>query len=394
MPDSTQQAQDNAAAATGAADAGLPANPFDDASWSSTPITPAATQDTATPPAADPPKQDNTPSDPPSDEADQVVDANQYLKEHLGFEDWETAKTQIKELRERKPEIEFANEQSKKLFEAIKANKKEELFSILDQELRLSKAESLDVTKATDAAEILKLNLKMKHKNLTPDEVDFMFSRTYSMPSKPVQSLDQTDEEYEDAVTAWENQVKSVEKSMIIEAKMAQPELAKYKSDIVLPDIPKEPVSKEPTPEELAQAAEYKTAFLSEIGKALSDLSSIDVQYKDEEVELPIKYEITQQERAKIKPILESLYSDFSYFAKRWSNPDGSMNGARIVRDLVLLESEGKVLQKLVNEAGTQRLIQLKKGQSNIHLGSTPPLPGLPAGKTPEEALMDQVWSN
>ena len=65
--------------------------------------------------------------------AEEVVDANEYLKTNLGYESWEAAKAEIEELRQlkanpTKAEIKYENEVSKKLAEAWMAGKTDEVY--------------------------------------------------------------------------------------------------------------------------------------------------------------------------------------------------------------------------------------------------------------------------
>lgn len=360
-------------------------DPFDEGNWGDTP---AALQE----PAIE--KQPEVKTEP-------IIEPNP-LKDNLGFDDWEAAKTEVETLRKLRDEaktpeeVKFANDESKRLFEAIKEGKEDDVFSILDKKRQLTRAEKMDLTKASDAAEILKLNLQYKHKDLTADEVDYLFKKQFSLPTKPSQKDDQTDEEYAADISNWNTQVAEAERGMIIEAKLAKPELAKYQSELVLPDIPREaPKQAEPTPEELAEIQERRAAFIQEVNEGLNNAKGFSTTYKDKEVEIPIAYEITSEDKAALKPIIEAISKDASSFFKRWNNADGTLNSTQMAEDLYLLENKGKIFQKFANEGGAQRLEHQDKIKRNIDLTTTPQQTFAPnAAATARDKLLEQAWSD
>lgn len=367
-------------------------NPFDENSWSEQPIVENKGNSENV-------SNGNVPRGNEDNKEEKIFDANAYLKEQLGFEDWGSAKTQIEEWRKPKEaqtpaEIKFANEESKRLFDAWKDGKEDEVYAYLDQKRKLENAEKMDISKATDAAEILKLNLQYKHKDLTKDEVEYLFNREYALPAKPAQRDDQTDEEYEQSLSVWKQQVADVERGMVIQAKLAKPELAKYKNEIIAPEIPKaEPKLNEPTPEELENLRKWETAYLQDVDKGLTTLKGYTTRFKDEEVEIPISYEISNEEKTALKPIMESLGKGYDYFAKRWLNQDGSVNTALMGEDLYLLEYKERVFQKIANESGSQRLVLKMKDSSNIQLGGSPQKAFVPdAEKSYQQRQAEAIW--
>jgi hypothetical protein len=79
------------------------------------------------------------------------------------------------------------------------------------------------------------------------------------------------------------------------------------------------------------------------------------------------------------KQIVESQLREFAdnnldanmIFAERWVNPDNSINVKQMTKDLFLLQNEGKITQKYINEAANKRLALHLKKQSNIDLNGT-----------------------
>lgn len=331
----------------------------------------------------------------------QVFDANGYVKSKFGWETEEAGIEELKTLREKvqaPAEIKFANEQSKKVFDYIKEGKEDELQVYLTNKKQLERAEKLDLTNSKDAAEVIRLNLQYKYPDLTLDEITDIFQETYVKPAKPIQTVAQTTEEYQSEMDEWNQQCQAIDKRIIREAKMAKPDLAKYKSELVLPDIPK--VSQEqqqaaPTPEELAQAAKIKGDYMKTMGTALETFSGYNATYKDAEVEIPIAYKPSKEESAALMPALEKIYTSYdSYFGPRWTNADGSLNTAKVAEDIHLLENKGSILQKLVNESGAQRIIHERKVKSNIEVdGGQQQRTFIPDEKALQTKKEDAIWS-
>jgi hypothetical protein len=162
-------------------------------------------------------------------------DQNQFVKERFGFESVEEAENEFKKFKEQ-PSFEFKDDVSKTLFDAIREGKADDVYQVLNEQKRLDKLTSAELNPEL-AVEIIKENIKNKHKDLDQEEVDLLFFEKFYVPLKPEQSFDDTDEDYAEKIQNWQNQVDYVEKRLMIEAKLSRPELEKYKSDIKLPDI-------------------------------------------------------------------------------------------------------------------------------------------------------------
>lgn len=174
---------------------------------------------------------------PPVAEQEQIIDADEYLKTNLGFDSWEDAKTQIEGWKQKAsaPEpFKFENEASEKLAKAFLSGKTDEVYQYLDEQRRLDKYLSSDVTEDL-ADEIIKMGLKVSHKDLTDAEINFKFNKQYGLPKEPV--LDVYDEESVERHNAWKGQVADIKMSKIIDAKLARPQLETAKSKLVLPEI-------------------------------------------------------------------------------------------------------------------------------------------------------------
>lgn len=378
-------------------------NPFSDNAWSDNPL---QQQESAT-------QAEQTPASSPNTQEEyeeEIVDADEWLKGQFGWESAEAAKTEIEELRKlrenanTKTDIEFANEQSAKFFKLLQEGKEDDLYSFLDQKKKIDRLSSSDLNQAT-ASEIIKLNMQQKYKDLTPSEIEYKFNKQFGVPSKPFQKDIESDEEYQERLQSWESQVKDIETEMFIEAKLARPELEKYKSELILPDIQFEGAKQdyEPTQEELEAQSVLINSFKQNAQSALKSFDGFSVSVKDEEVEIPLSYAVSDEERSAVATQLER-FADANFdanvlLAERWLKPDANggyeINTQQVVKDLALLNSEGRVNQKFVNDAAAKRLAEHIKKTSNVTVTSrTAQSTFNPDQRSDRDKQIEFIWKN
>ncbi len=355
-------------------------NPFSDSAWSETP-------DFANNVTQQPEEQTTTTSPDTQEEyEEEVVDADEWLKTQFGWENADAAKAEIEELRKLREgassqaEIEFANEQSAKFFKLLQEGKEDDLYSFLENKKKFDRLSSITDLDTRSAAEIIKLNMQQKYKDLTPAEIEYKFNKQFAVPAKPNQGEMETDDEYQERLQSWEAKAKDIETEMFIEAKLAKPELEKFKNELVLPDVQFESESQnyEPTQEELEATEALMNQFKESAKAALSSFDGFNVSVKDEEVEIPLSYAVSDEEKSVVSSQLER-FADANFdanvvLAERWLKDDGKggyqLNTNQIIRDLTLLQSDGKMNQKFVNDAASKRLTEYIKKTSNVSVTS------------------------
>lgn len=349
-------------------------------------------------PANEPPAPDpNT----PAPDADDVIDLDVYFQREFGMAPTDF-KSKWEELNKPKEaatsqEIQWANDESKRLFDAIREGKEDEVYKYLNQKQQLSKLENYDISDANQAAEIIRANLQFKYKDLSTQEIDRLFSRQYSMPAQPQQTDLQTDEEFAAVMDQWKQQVQEKQQDMIIDAKLAKPELSQFKSQIVLPEIQKPQVQQAgPTPEELAAMEAGRKAYLGAVEAGYQNFKGFTVTAKDGDVQLPISYGINPEELNASKQTIEDFNVN-DFFAKRWFDEQGNPKVTLMQEDLYSLANRDKIHQKIANEAAAQMKAHLIKNQNNINLkGVNPELGPLPTNNAPEnvsQTLAKNIWA-
>jgi hypothetical protein len=307
----------------------------------------------------------------------QSFDSNQFVKERFGYDSVEQAEEEFKKLKEQ-PSFEFKDDVSRTLFDAIKEGKADDVYEILNQQKRLEKLITSDLTPDL-AAEIVKTNIKNKYKDLTSEDVDLLFYDQYFVPLKPEQGYNESDEDYAGKVKTWQSQVDYADRKLMIEAKVIRPELEKLKSEIKLPDIYNEAGREAESQEEFEIMQQARSIYEKTLDSDFQSFNGFNVSVKDEDVEIPISFNVGEDERLAMKNDLADFDSD-SYFEGRWFTKDGKPNVQQIMADKYLLENREKIFSKIANEAASQRLLAHLKKNGNININQSP----TPQGAKPD----------
>ncbi len=322
-----------------------------------------------------PPQQEETKVE--EQASTQSFDPNQFVKERFGYESVEQAEQEFKKLKE-KPSFEFKDDVSKTLFDAIREGKADDVYEVLNQQKRLDRLTTAELN-AEIAAEIVKTNIKNKHKDLSSEDVDLLFYDQFYVPLKPEQGYDETDDDYAVKVKQWQSQADYIERRLMIEAKVLRPELAKLKSEIVLPDIYNEAEFRAQSQQEEEMMQQARSIYEKTLNSDFQSFNGFNVSVKDADVEIPITFNVGEEERLAMKNDLEDFDSD-SYFDNRWFTEDGKPNVKQIMADKYLLENRDKIFSKIANEAASQRLLAHLKNNGNININQTP----TPQGAKPD----------
>lgn len=325
--------------------------------------------------------------------ANTSFDSNQFIKERFGYDSVEEAEQEFKKLKENTANnFEFKDGVSKTLFDAIKEGKTEDVYQILNQQKILEKLTTSELNPNL-AVDIIKTNIQNKYKDLTQEDVDLLFYDQYFVPLKPEQGYDESEDDYAGKVKTWQSQVDYVEKKMMIEAKVIRPELEKLKSELRLPDIYGQEEQDAANQEEFESMQKARTVYERTLELDYNNFKGFDIMVKDEDVEIPISFNISNEERTALKTQL----SDFDVedkFGNRWFYEDGKPNVKQTMQDLYVLENLDKILRKTANEAYAQAKIAYIKNSGNVTLNkqTLQSTPIQSAGSAFEE-LQKAVWS-
>lgn len=308
-------------------------------------------------------------------------DPNTFIKERFGFDsvdEAEEAFARLIEENERNTQFEFKDDISRTLFDAIKEGKADDVYEVLNQQKRLEKLTTSELNYEI-AAEIVKTNIKNKHKSLSTEDVDLLFYDQFFVPLKPEQGYDETDEDYALKVNQWQSQADYIERKLMIEAKVLKPEIEKLRSEISLPDIYNEAGRRAEFEAEAEQMQFERSIYERSLDSDFQSFNGFSVSVKDEDVEIPISFNVAEEERLAMKNDLEDFDTDL-YFESRWFDKEGKPNVQQIMADKYLLENREKIFSKIANEAASQRLLAHLKKNGNININQTP----TPQGTRPD----------
>ena len=323
-----------------------------------------------------------------------TVDYNAYLKENFGFDSVEVAKEQINKWKEFK-QPEFANEESKQLFEAIAAGKKSEALSILAKQQAIENLLSAELNEK-NAPQVVKLAMKEKYPTLSDAQIEYRYNKQFAMPEKPAQFSDELDTEYEQRVNSWQRQVNDIKEELLIEANISKPELEKLKSEISLKNIFGE---REEVPQlsekELQEIEATKKSHIQQIGQAINLFNSVDFEVINGEVKLPISYTLSNEEKAQMQTILSDAIENNDvnkFIGSRWFDEVGNPKSDQAKEDLFWMLNGKKVAQKLANESAAQRYEQEIKQKMNLNLNQQSQGTFKPEASEQIKKQYDAIW--
>lgn len=307
-------------------------------------------------------------------------DIKAILKENFGVDSIEEAKTQwlaLQELKANPPkpaEIQFADDQSKKIYELLKEGKTKEVTSFLEQQSRIENLTSIDINK-DNADDIIKLGMQLKYKDLTPSEINYKFSKQFQIPKQPIQDVDnETDEAFEVRKSDWQEQVKDIEMNKIIEAKLAKPELELAKSKIQLPEIQPQQVSVDEAYEAFkANNAAVSDAIDNVLIPAIKSLKDTDVplSFKVEDANNQMNFDVaiapTKEDFEKARQ--DSLSFD-NFIKSVCYDKDGKFQPQRLQRLILLNNNFDSYAQSIARQAvNAERKMVIEKETSGNNGG-------------------------
>lgn len=325
------------------------------------------------------------------------------------FNDEETAKTEIQRLKQIKPqeEIKFANDQSKQFYDYWKEGKLDEANEMWSRNKQLEKLTSGEVTEA-NAADIIKASLKNKYKEFSDADVDRKFNKQYSIPKEPVfDDTKETEDEFKVKHQEWAEKVSEIKADILLDAKIAKPELEQLKAKLVLPDIaainPNIQSQKQPTPEELEADKKAKDTWVKAATNSATEFKGFSTiaKYKDgdKDIEIPVSYGLSDEEKkylnTKLTAFAESNFDPYTILKERWVDENGNDKLDTVVKDLSWLLFGEAAAQKFATEAANQRLEIYLKDKKNININ------GINQGqevsleiKTPSQIIAEKFWGS
>jgi hypothetical protein len=319
-----------------------------------------------------------------------IEDGRNFLKEKLGYDDWDSVKAEIETLKTK------AQTPAEFKLESLETGKIKEIYAVIEKKEKLDQLTTGDVTKE-NAPAIIKAAMVEKYKGLSPEMINHKFNKSWAIPPKPKEDSFVDTDEFTAAQNDWKEKVADIEMEMLIEANVVRPELEKIKSEIKLPEIPKTEASYSQTPEELAKEKADAEQFLLQAGEAIKKFEGFNVAYKNKDVDVQSNYALSDEEKAsvmgKMKLLAEKSYNSNAIFAERWVNADLSFNYAQIAKDLATLETSDKSSQKFVSDTAAKVKEQFLRNKHNTDLGKQAGGDLQLEDKTTKQKNEDAIWN-
>jgi hypothetical protein len=310
----------------------------------------------------------------------------QTFTEKYGWQSPDDAVKEIEELRALKSTqtveaIKYENEQSEKLAKALQQGKFDEVYGYLDEQRRLERLTTSEVTKES-ANDIIKLSMQLKYKEegLTEQEIDYKFNKMYKIPKEPVMGDLDDEDEFKEKHSEWKETVADIEAGKIIDAKVAKRELEAAKTKLVLPSI-EEANSQDSAQyqKELEEQerldAETKQAYKSFTPKVIET----KMNFNDEanKIQFEFKYEPTAEDFAKVQEVA----LDQIKFWERYKNSDGSPNRELFIQDMHFILNREKIMLEAMKQAKNATLKSQLPDNSNNGIGQRQ----MPSNQEPNE---------
>ena len=276
------------------------------------------------------------------------------FKEKFGYETPEAAVAEIESLRAFKAvppvaEFKYENPESEKIAKALNAGNLKEVHEILDQQLRIDRLTSAELTTEM-ATEVVKLGMQLKYKDLSPKEIDYKFNKQFAIPPKPALLPAEDQEEFDARVAEWQAKVEDRNTELMIEAKMAKPELQTSKQKLVFPEIAQQTDNdyvewKKAVERNQNIAAQTAEAYKSFTPKTIET----KINFKDEANKIAFEFQYEPDAEGFAKAV--EMASDVTLFWKQFINSDGTPNREKFLRAVYFASNEEKVLLNAMNQS-------------------------------------------
>lgn len=277
----------------------------------------------------------------------------QTFKEKFGYEKPDDIYAEIETYRKSKSELgrefEFANDDSAELFKAFTLGDKNAVRDYLQKEQRINELVALEVTKDT-AADIVKFGMQLKYGNLTSQEIEYKFNKQFSMPAKPAQGADEEEPEYQDRVNQWQTVVSDRQMELMIEAKMAKPDIDAAKKNLVLP---KYVAPVDDSYAQYQQMLDEQTKLAQEAEQFYKTLSpkalETKIKFTDEANKIDFEFQFEPDTQGFGKTI--EMASDIEKFWQAFTKPDGTPDRIKFADAIYFALNKERVISEAMKQA-------------------------------------------
>jgi hypothetical protein len=296
------------------------------------------------------------------DEVD--YDAIVKAKTEGKFDTWEAMMSKLSA--ETTEAIEYS-ENSKKIIEALKEGKEDELAEILYQRKVLSGADKMDESEA------IKLAIQIQNPDFSAEDIEDEYDQRYGIG---VDKDDMDDAEY----AKIERRAK---RKLATDAKVAKEFLVKLKDDIKLPDFKTATAEADPEAMEFITKTEsFQKQFSESLENNLKSFDKLDLSIADQDVQFKHEYSISDVEKSDLR----TKASDYwKYLESRYAK-DGKYDTQKLAVDIFKIENFDRILKSSITRASNLAKVELVKGVANV---SSTGIPSPATNPSTEKAQSD-----
>lgn len=276
------------------------------------------------------------------------------FKDKFGYETPEAAIKDIERLRAfeaqpRTPEFTVPDDESGTILRALAAGKRDEVYKYLHHEMQIDRLVNTEVSKDT-AADIIKMGMQLKYKDLTPDEINYKFNKLYSVPVEPKQLMEEEDADFQQRHSVWQEQANDRYMELMIEAKLARPELQNAKGKLEIPQI-ETPADEgyvqyqKMLEESTRQDVETKAAYQRLTPEAIET----KLNFKDEANKIAFEFQY-KPDSEKFKKAVE-IASNSDLFWQTFMNSDGTPNRTLFLESIMYALDKQNLLMSAMSQA-------------------------------------------
>lgn len=272
------------------------------------------------------------------------------------------------------PELNFKNDLSKKVFEAILAGNYAEVAPIIYEQSVLS---NLDKLSPQDA---IKLQMQYENPSMSEADIEKEFKDRYEFQEEQVDTEFMTEEEVKAHQKRVEREKKSFEKELKRDARDAVKFLSEKRQEIDIPNINEYINSKAPKPEDNSkEIEEYNKYMESErkkyedsIEPSLQKITPFELEFKDDEVNFKVNFVPSKEDLDGMVNKLKAFTLE-DYFGPEYYNQEkGEYNTTKLAEDIYWRENREKIVKSIVSQAVASAKADMLKKIKGVSIGDAP----------------------
>lgn len=272
------------------------------------------------------------------------------------------------------PELEFKNDISKKIFDAILSGNYSDIAPIISEQSKLSNLDKLPTE------DLIKMQMKYENPDMTDSDINKEFAERYEIEDDKVDKSFMTDEEIASHEKSIEKSKKKIEKEMKRDARDAARFLSEKREDISMPDINeyiKSTTSKQP--DNSKEVEEYNKFMESErkkyedsIEPSLENITAFEMDYKDDEVNFKVNFLPNKEDLGAMKDKLKAFTLEDYFGPKYYNSEKGEYNTAKLADDIYWMENREKIVKSIVSQAVSSAKSDMLKRIKGVNISDSP----------------------